>query len=727
MLLKCLLPALVTVLLFGCSPANKKATSLGRADKYFAAGEFENAKVEYLNVLQLDPESAIAAERLGEIWFYQGAPHRALPMLLRARTQTPNNFQARTKLALVLVQVGKIEEARQESLAVVEGASAANETLVLLVETIRNPEDFKVTSETLKAPKFAQSSWAQIASAKLLLRDGKVPGASALLDRALRLDPKSPHAHAALAELHFREGNAAKAREDLKHAAELAPLHSAVRMGLPEFLVQTGAVPDAIAQLKELTRQAPDLLPPRRLLAQLAVVGKRYDEAQTIIREMFAIDTSNIDAHVVQAQLRAAKGELPLAIEKLETVRKANRGVGNLNVLLARLHLQDGHPERAMTVLDEGLAAHPEHFESAILRAELDLRAGKAQVAANDMLKLLRVQPGLLQAQNLLIGALRALGHIDDAIAAVREQLRARPNDPQIHVLLGTLLLQQKNPAGAKLAFERARELAPASIPALAGLVDLDVREKNFAAASQRIEELKKNNPNAAELFYLEATVHVAQQNWNAAETALHKTLELNPGFSSAYDLLLYTYRSNKKLPEAIRQLEGVLEHQPDNYRARMLTGMIYAQMNEYEKARIAYEKLIAAKPDTTALNNLAYLYSEHLNQLDRAFELAEKARTLDSESPVISDTLGWILFKRKEYPRSLELLRQSAAKLPDNPEVQFHLAMVSQASGETEAARAAFTKAASATVDFPGKSEIKKHLASLDRDSATLKNQGTK
>jgi len=42
------------------------------------------------------------------------------------------------------------------------------------------------------------------------------------------------------------------------------------------------------------------------------------------------------------------------------------------------------------------------------------------------------------------------------------------------------------------------------------------------------------------------------------------------------------------------------------------VTGMIYSQMKEFNKARDAYEKIVAASPDfVPALNNLAYIYAE--------------------------------------------------------------------------------------------------------------------
>ena len=719
-LCKCLFAAVAGCLLLGCSPAAKKSRSLERAGKYFSAGEYEKAKVEYLNVLQIDPQSSIATEGLGLIWMEQGAPFRALPILLRARTQMSGNSEARTKLALALVQAGRIEEARKEALIAVQQASAPNEAFIVLAETIRTPADIEVTTDAIKKSAYGQSVWGMIASAKLLLLKEEVPAASGLLQRALNSNPKSTVVHSALAELNFRQGDPAKGREELKQAAELSPPRSVARMSFAEYQLQTGAVPATIAYLKDLVHQAPDYIPPKRLLAQIAILEKKYDDAQAFVKEIFTIDFANIDGHLVEAQILVARGDRKKAIEGLEALSKANRGFAHINLQLARTHLMDGHPERAVSVLEEGISAHSEHVESILLLAELNLRAGRTQAVVGDMSNLLRQRPSLIQAQTLLINGLRSLGRFDDAAAAVREQIRVMPRSPQPHVLLGTILLQQKNLNGAKMAFERAQELAPSHLPAVAALVDLDLRNKNYESAMRRIQEQKTKTPTVAEVHYLEATVFVAQSQWNNAETSLHKALELNPGLSIAYDLLLHTYTSSKNLPRAIRQLEDTLALQPNDQRARLLSAVIYSQMNEYGKARDAYEKILATKPDSTlALNNLAYLYAENLNQLDQAHDLANRARTLEPESPVIADTLGWILFKRKDYPRALELIRESAAKIPDNPEIQYHLGMASQMGGQNDAARAAFERAASASGEFPGKSSIKERLASLPGGNA--------
>ena len=46
---------LAATLITACSKETKKTRFLAEADNYFKAGDYDKAKVSYLNVLQLDP------------------------------------------------------------------------------------------------------------------------------------------------------------------------------------------------------------------------------------------------------------------------------------------------------------------------------------------------------------------------------------------------------------------------------------------------------------------------------------------------------------------------------------------------------------------------------------------------------------------------------------------------------------------------------------------------
>ena len=139
--------------------------------------------------------------------------------------------------------------------------------------------------------------------------------------------------------------------------------------------------------------------------------------------------------------------------------------------------------------------------------------------------------------------------------------------------------------------------------------------------------------------------------------------------------------------------------------------------MQDYLKAREAYEKILSINPKfVPALNNLACIYADQLNDVDKAYGLARKARDLDGRDPAVGDTLGWVLYKRSDYQQALPILQESATKLPDSPEVQFHLGMTAYMMGRTDLAIVALEKATNAAKEFPGKEESNRRLALLKR-----------
>src|SRR6266852_4000884 len=110
----------VALLLSGCFAGPKKARVLERADSYFKAGEYDKAKVEYLNLLRLDNQNVTAFRQIGFIWFEQGVPLRAIPFLLKVRELAPQNVAVRAKLALAFMAIGLAAEARKEAVSILQ-------------------------------------------------------------------------------------------------------------------------------------------------------------------------------------------------------------------------------------------------------------------------------------------------------------------------------------------------------------------------------------------------------------------------------------------------------------------------------------------------------------------------------------------------------------------------------------------------------------------------------
>src|SRR5271170_6585118 len=82
----------------GCTAKMKSAYHLQRADRYYDAGQFDKAEIEYKSVLRNAPENTQALSRLGLIYFWESRHREAALLLARASQLDTNNLQARLKL-----------------------------------------------------------------------------------------------------------------------------------------------------------------------------------------------------------------------------------------------------------------------------------------------------------------------------------------------------------------------------------------------------------------------------------------------------------------------------------------------------------------------------------------------------------------------------------------------------------------------------------------------------
>ena len=79
-----LVAALALVLTAGCTGKVKAARNLWRGDKFFAAGEYDKAEIEYLKALRNQPLNSHAINRLGTMYYEEDHLRRALVYLTKA-------------------------------------------------------------------------------------------------------------------------------------------------------------------------------------------------------------------------------------------------------------------------------------------------------------------------------------------------------------------------------------------------------------------------------------------------------------------------------------------------------------------------------------------------------------------------------------------------------------------------------------------------------------------
>ncbi len=711
-----LVVTLMALLLAGCAAESKRLRQLERAAEHQKAGDYERARIEYQNVLQKFPDDITAIEGLATIWHDRGATMRAMAYLTRLSPLATGNLGARIKRAQLMAALGLRPEARREAQAILERSTTAGEALVVLAETVRDAGELKDTEDLLQQFPEKQTVWFHLASATLLNFRGDRAGARLAVGRAITLDPNSPAAHAAMGAIQALLNNPEQAAASCKKAAELSPVRSRFRLQYAAYLAQSGDLPGAMAALSAITKEAPDSQSAWRGLAQFALAEKRPTDALALLDKVLALDASDYDALLLRARIWHMQGETAKAIAEYQRLSGLFPGIGLELPHLGIALLQNNDVTGATAALEQAAERFPDNLEVVQLLAQLDLRAGQHERVLGAMARVLGRRPDLVQPYLLMIDAAKGAGKLDALVGVFQQNLAANPKNSLLHFMLGLTYRQQEKPTEARQSFEMAVELAPNLTAAVVELGNLDAVEGKTASALQRAHLLIEKAPKLAVGPLLAARVYALEKKWPEAEAAAIEALLIDHNQAPAYGVLVESWSARKGEPGTAARVEAFLAKFPGELFALRIAAQALVDLGEYNRGRDLYEQFLAKSPDfALVLNNLANLYADHLKQPDRALELARKARAAAPADPSIADTLGWILYQRKEYPEALTLLEESVKALSANGVVQYHLGLANRALGRTEPALGALRLAVAANGDFPGKAEAKRVLAEME------------
>ncbi len=711
----------VLLLGWGCPADARRGSRWERAAEHVRAERHEMARREYMEILKSDPDDSEANECVGMIWLERGSPVRAATFLTRLRALGAASLKTRLHLARIRLSLGGIDEAREESLSLLQRFPDAPEALVLLTETVRTREDLVLAEDRLARWSDKTSAAILLAAANLAACRGDGEATRSLLQRAIARDLTAVEPRLALAAFLAGQGLRGEAREAFRRALEVAPRHAEAGFRLAGFLSQIGARDEAVAQLELLTRQRPEYLPAWRGLAEIATAERRFADAELHLRRIAAVDPDDYEARLLQARAWLAQGETARAIAELERFGRDFPGLGMEKHQLALAYLQRGDGARAKEALREVVTRNPDNADALHLLAQLHLRGGAAGSAFDLLRSLVDRRPAYLPAYLLLVDAARAAGRLSETVPALERGVAFVPRLADLRQLLGRTQLELARPDEARATFEAVLRLAPGHAEAIAARVEVDLLAGNPAAALERAREEAERAPRSPAVRVALARVHRARADGAAAFTALLEALAIDPGHAPAYSLLAETFAADGDDPGTDARVDELLERFRRHDLAVVVAGEYFASRGRIEQARSLYLHHLEGRPESgPVLNSLAALQYGGFSDLGGALATALRARQAAPASPAVADTLGWLLFLHARYDEALPLLAEAVAKLGHVPEVNFHWGMIQSRTGNLAAARAALRAAISVPGNHGWQEDARRELAAIEREGAS-------
>jgi len=272
----------------------------------------------------------------------------------------------------------------------------------------------------------------------------------------------------------------------------------------------------------------------------------------------------------------------------------------------------------------------------------------------------LQENPNQPEAHFLAGSAYLNLKDFSKAEAELQQVIRLRPNSPLGYMRLGHVYLAERHYDAAQKQFEQSLSLNPKQVDALSGLVAAYRRQGQNDKAIARIRQQIAQGETAA-LDELLGGTYADLGQFGPAEQSLKRAVELDPQNFSTYALLGSLYFRQKAIDKAIAEFQHAVRVNPKSVGAWTVLGMLHDKMSQSELAQKDYQSALAINPNAAvAANNLAWLYCEQGGDLDKALELARRAKEVLPNAPNVSGTLGWIYCKRQLYDSAIPLLQEA-------------------------------------------------------------------
>ena len=243
-------------------------------------------------------------------------------------------------------------------------------------------------------------------------------------------------------------------------------------------------------------------------------------------------------------------------------------------------------------------------------------RLDEAVAAYNNALHL---KPDFAEAHANLSNALQDLGQLDDAVAACKNALRLKPDFVAAHYNLGNMLKALGSLEDAVAAYNNAIRLKPDYAQAHTNLGNALQGLGRLGDAVSAYNTAILYKPDIAEAHSNLGNVLQELQRLDEAIAAYRNAIDCKPDYAQAHANLGNTLKKVGQLDEAVAAYNNAIRCKPDFAEAHSNLGTALQELGRLDEAVSAYNTAILCKPDFAEAHSNLGNTLKSLGRLDEA------------------------------------------------------------------------------------------------------------
>lgn len=650
----------------------RKQKHLSKGQEYYNNENYEKARLEFSNVLKIDPKHVLANLELARTFEKLGKVRQAGGFYLKVLELDPANSQAMVRLGRIYLLANLTAEAE----------SMNNKALELA------PNDADVIA--LRGGIHA--------------RHGRINEAVADATRALSIDPKNLDALSLMAGIHIRDQKFDEAARVIEEGIKQNQKNLELRQLLSSIYLKLGERDKAVAVLKELVTMEPDKLPVRIQLAEFHLGNNAADEAEKIAVESVAHFKDDQTAKRYHVDLIRRRGDASRSEEQLIKYIEQNAKDYDLQFMLAGIYAGSNRANEAVAVLEKiikndrtekhglmarnELAKHyasindsanaeklvnevlkesPQDSDALILRGNLALAKGDYTTAIVDLRAALRNQPNQASLLRQLAKAHDGNGEKELARQTYQTAITAEPQDITLYLEYTAFLMNTGDTAQALKTLDTAATIAPDDRRILEAKFNVYLNTKDGKSALKVAEKLKETateKTRGAGHYAAGIAYQLLGDNKNA-KISYARGLELEPDSPQLLTAYARNLMAMKQTDEAIKFLKDKTAKNPNNAAAHNLLGEIYLSQKNLDGANKSFAHAQQALPEWPIPYRNQALAHLQANQLEEAIKAYQHGYEQTKGDPGLGYALASLY---EQVNRSDDAIRQFETLLEKSP-----------------------------------------------------------
>ncbi len=745
----------------GCSTAEGY---LGRGNRLFEAGKYEDAEIQYRKALQKNPNFGEAYYGIGLVKIEQHKGTEAYQPLFRAVQLLPDSDDAKTKLADITFALYVVAP-RHPKAAYDQVESLADKLLAKnpnSFEGLRLKGSLRLVDRNPKAAIVLFEKANQIVAmrpdvveglAQALFLDSRVADGERLALQMIQTDKTSGSIYDVLYRQYVSTNRPADAEAILKakvannpteapYLLQLARHYASVRnftemnstlqrllndpkgsskarLQVGEFYAGIGQWDQALQQFQEGARGNPkEKVVYQKRMADALLALRKDTEAAQIVDLILKEQPKDEDARRIRATLLIETGgpeNVAKAVAEFQALIKDKPDDVRVRFILGRAYLAQGSPDAARGEFQQVLRLRNDDLPSRLALTVISLNERKPTEALKYADEILSRDPENGAAKLLRAAAMTGAGYYSAARTELTRLLHQNPQSQNVQFQLGMLAIAEKKFNEAEGIFRKLYQPGQGDTKPAEGLVETYSAQNQFDTALQLLQGDLKKSPDSLAIRRLLAITAVRARKYDLAIAEFGRLLEKDPKSGELRLQLGEVYHLKGDLGNAINVAEQAHQLAPNDPEPIMFLAAMLETAGRTSEAQAKYQRVLELRPDNPfVLNNIAFSLAETGGNLDEALRLAQRALQKAPGHPTLTDTLGWIYLKKGMKDTAVQTLSNLVRQQPLDPTFRYHLGIAYLEKGDKTKAKREFENALSSQPSHADELKLRELIRSI-------------